>query len=603
MSITQQLSRRTHHRRFTEILATYVLTKADQKLKSGTLYRELQAALADAGNKFRKLIDDNAPLFYVLDLLEVAEIIREELQQDVVEIEKTLRGYTAKYKVGGRAEDVFESLTIPGSDQKIFNTDPEFYTEFSKNVLNETFSRTLAESMLREIRTQLPSKKVAIAYTEAGGLKELFNAYVSELADQAAKGSQKTYFRFGQISIKYAKKFKESIFGSTRVFRAEDASSLVSLKNKYTVVIVADSFTYGKEKINKILEQTAIEIFSKRGVISKEYNKEKPQDSFKIGNFIDIGHTAAFTNNGGAIGVNMPGAQEVFIRLPSTLANKLEAELTGIYAELDLQVNLNQNFTEFGGDLLGIGTAYGVVMRKRVNSTLLRTVENRIIAQYKNELEKSVSEVLESKEVRVALEELAPINIHRSPTFPEYIEDLLFSAFTGTPKPKLKKQSKESKTKTASTPINIKGVNNRKLTGTKTSNLGPNKLSIKTSKVSPKDQNGSSGSLVNLNMLLQKLNASLMSAIKRNMGTGSSRDVLNYRTGRFAKSVKLERLSESRQGMITAFYSYMRNPYATFSQGGRQELPRSRDPKLLISKSIREIASEQVGNRLRAVLV
>jgi len=55
--------------------------------------------------------------------------------------------------------------------------------------------------------------------------------------------------------------------------------------------------------------------------------------------------------------------------------------------------------------------------------------------------------------------------------------------------------------------------------------------------------------------------------------------------------------------MITAFYSYMKNPYATFSAGGRQELPKSRDPKLLISKSIREIVGQQVANRLRAVVV
>jgi len=45
----------------------------------------------------------------------------------------------------------------------------------------------------------------------------------------------------------------------------------------------------------------------------------------------------------------------------------------------------------------------------------------------------------------------------------------------------------------------------------------------------------------------------------------------------------------------------MKNTYATISQGGRQEYPRSRDPKLLISKSIREIASGLVSNRLRAV--
>ena len=104
-----------------------------------------------------------------------------------------------------------------------------------------------------------------------------------------------------------------------------------------------------------------------------------------------------------------------------------------------------------------------------------------------------------------------------------------------------------------------------------------------------------------LNSLQLLLDSMLTQTIKQNMGNGSRRDVLNLRTGRFAESASVERLSESRAGMITAFYSYMKNPYATFSQGGQQQNPRSRDPKLLIAKSIREIAVQQVGNRLRAV--
>lgn len=107
-------------------------------------------------------------------------------------------------------------------------------------------------------------------------------------------------------------------------------------------------------------------------------------------------------------------------------------------------------------------------------------------------------------------------------------------------------------------------------------------------------------SLVTLQSLL---NANLADTIKRNMGDGSRRNILNLQSGRFAESVQVERLSESRAGMITAFYTYMKNPYATFSDGGRQQEPRSRDPKLLISKSIREIAAQQVANRLRAVAI
>jgi hypothetical protein len=110
-----------------------------------------------------------------------------------------------------------------------------------------------------------------------------------------------------------------------------------------------------------------------------------------------------------------------------------------------------------------------------------------------------------------------------------------------------------------------------------------------------------SGVSLDLFNLQNLINQQLQDVISANMGDGDRRDVLNYRTGRLASSAKVETMTESRAGMITAFYSYMKNPYATFSQGGRQQNPRSRDPKLLIAKSIREIAAQQVGNRLRAV--
>ena len=99
------------------------------------------------------------------------------------------------------------------------------------------------------------------------------------------------------------------------------------------------------------------------------------------------------------------------------------------------------------------------------------------------------------------------------------------------------------------------------------------------------------------------INSSLQDVISANMGNGTSRNILNFQTGRFAASAKVERMSQSREGMITAFYSYMKNPYQTFEPGFAQGSPKTRDPKLLISQSIRDIAATKVGNRLRAVSV
>ena len=128
----------------------------------------------------------------------------------------------------------------------------------------------------------------------------------------------------------------------------------------------------------------------------------------------------------------------------------------------------------------------------------------------------------------------------------------------------------------------------------------PAKQKITGKTKAPKETPESSVNLISLQNLL---NSQLQDVISANMGDGSRKDLLNYRTGRFASTAEVKRLSISREGMITAFYDYMKNPYATFSTGGRQEYPRSRDPKLLISKSIRQIAAEVVNNRLRAVLV
>lgn len=122
-----------------------------------------------------------------------------------------------------------------------------------------------------------------------------------------------------------------------------------------------------------------------------------------------------------------------------------------------------------------------------------------------------------------------------------------------------------------------------------------NKVKAKLSKQTP--------STINLSGLQIFFNQHIQDVVSANMGDGNSRSILNYRTGRFAGSVQIENLTQSREGMITAFYSYMKNPYATFSENGRQSSPRTRDPKLLIAKSIRELAAQKALTRLRAVLI
>lgn len=112
-----------------------------------------------------------------------------------------------------------------------------------------------------------------------------------------------------------------------------------------------------------------------------------------------------------------------------------------------------------------------------------------------------------------------------------------------------------------------------------------------------------SGRFSSLATLLAYINSDLAEQIAINMGDGDRKDILNYRTGRFAESAEVLKITQGRTGMLTAFYTYMKYPYQTFEPGFKQGLPRSRNPRLLISKSIHQLAASKVANRMRAVLV
>jgi len=92
--------------------------------------------------------------------------------------------------------------------------------------------------------------------------------------------------------------------------------------------------------------------------------------------------------------------------------------------------------------------------------------------------------------------------------------------------------------------------------------------------------------------LMNLINARLHDIVKKNMVSPA----LVYDTGRFAKSAKVTNISQTRQGQLTAFYTYMKSPYQTFERGYAQGSAR-RDPRQLLSKSIREAAVQIMGSR------
>ena len=71
---------------------------------------------------------------------------------------------------------------------------------------------------------------------------------------------------------------------------------------------------------------------------------------------------------------------------------------------------------------------------------------------------------------------------------------------------------------------------------------------------------------------------------------------LQFRTGRFANSARVENVTIGPKGGIDIDYTYMRNPYETFEPGNKQGSTQ-RDPRKIIGASIRELAMGILGRQ------
>ena len=308
------------------------------------------------------------------------------------------------------------------------------------------------------------------------------------------------------------------------------------------------------------------------------YLKEYTDTEIRLG--FDIGHVITTQSSLGTTPLRekILDVQEHVNYIISRTKGTNRAVLT------NLQESLASNIQELESQSY-YGNKITATFSKELTNTLLKVNALVVIPQDRRENQKIYGSNIEAKIQRAVAEELARVNFSRN--IFEEIEYRLLDVFTKNKKP-------ESLKANVSLDIAEKITKNKSVINVSAQKApSARKPQLRTLQ----------GRFSSLPTLKDLINSKLHDQIKANMGTGSSTSVLNYRTGRLANSAKVEKLSQSKQGLITAFYSYMQNPYATFSEGGRQQYPRSRDPKKLISKSIKEIAQQQVANRLRAVLV
>ena len=95
--------------------------------------------------------------------------------------------------------------------------------------------------------------------------------------------------------------------------------------------------------------------------------------------------------------------------------------------------------------------------------------------------------------------------------------------------------------------------------------------------------------------IMTELNKKLPSKVRENMQAPA----LENRTGRFANSVKITDVVQTPKGYPSIGYTYQKDPYEVFEMGnkGNWATP-ERDPRKLIDRSIRELATDIMLGRL-----
>lgn len=541
--------RNIHFSRLLDIISGSAIAGANTKIQKSALYKDFNTAKLE-GKKLRELIDSNLPTFYIVDCKLLADETIDALLNNSDKYLKENSDYISTIKpniIASKQELLNAILKVLGNSS--ISTKP-FLPEYAK--LDQAYNRLL---------NKLASKTSYIGYRNAAAI------FGSEL---------------------------RSILKTSSVFVASDGAQIVASLPITSRVVIGPTFESTKRKVNEEVNQVISDFVTGLGLSLKKYNKG---EGFTIGNLVNAGHTSAVKPSGELIGINMPMAQEKQFLLSGTgKESSLENAIADLYLESNYAITFSQNFVSGATNLLDMQFSFVVSMPREFNTNELRIGEvSRINSFIEGTVLPSIEEQVKAKFFKGIVDELIP-NISASPSITDFITSTIMESLKGTRQNtiKLNKKSLVQGKSTIKTPVLKKTELSKSI---KISSSNTNGIKI------PSIRNIDTGRFISLSSIQGILNANITEQVRKNMGDGNRKDILNYRSGRLADSVHIERMSLSKEGMISAFYTYMKNPYSTFSDGGQQQYPKTRDPKLLISKSIREIAATIAANRMRAILV
>ena len=542
------MARKIHFSRLLDFLSGSALAAANSKVQKGALNRDFDLAKLES-KKLRDLIDSNLPTFYIVD----ANLIVTELMSGL--------GFSNFVENREYVQQKFPS----------------------KKELENFLLKTITD-----VLNSFPKDQFLVTVDK-------LNKEYAKLLDTL--GSAKTYAKYRNASTRFAFNMR-TLLKSSGVYVATDADKIVANIKPKTYLIIGPTFNAARSYVNDKLNEALRAAFAKSYDINlRPFNaKADASERFTIGDFINAGHTAAYTYDSKLIGVNMPFAQEKqFLLSGDSKAEGLETELGPLYLESDYAIKFQQNFVETATNLLNMQFSFVVTMPSKYNTATLRTKEVERIQNYiRGTVLPTIAEQARSKFAGGIVQDML-LDTGASPNAKEFIEQAFRNSILGNPVNRTTKTSQAKKTdKTVFKTTAIFKKPKKLVINSRSGGINIKGMPLASSLQAQQ---------LDLTSLQNIINSLLSEQIRSNMGTGDRRDVLNYRTGRFAESAEVTKLTQGRQGFVTAYYTYMKYPYATFSQGGQQQFPRSRDPKLLISKSIRQIMEKQMITKMRAQLV
>lgn len=489
--------------------------------------------------------------------------------------------------------DNFTNLLV----NKIISNPEKFLDEFSSVKVQQDWGNTTSKEYIA-LRTRI-HRLVKIYHASILSKQKTLNP-IAHLNSEARTIFNRTRNIENDVSarvlgVAFGKSIRR-VFGNSAVLAAL-APELGSSDSTY--IFFSSSFTAVGDSIRQKVYIPLISYIRNRmlgGAL-------ETRSDIKIGEIVNLGH-ATLVNELGSY-VNSPAFAKSLFTVAKGGSSKFgPSELPQAADFFKKESRIIENKIEVSKDFGSLTSGYGILMALGVTFTNLedaainsdrgRRYEGptaRAIGNIKTPVQSAKAVQKLANRLYLSVYKLNPLLGRSGKTAVEFLTDALVNTIAGKPIKSVKHKTSRV-TKTTKTYYIPKT--------TEYKNKAVNKVQYSTAELNLTPISLNVTNLINLQNLI---NRQLQDVISANMGDGNSRNILNYRTGRLAASAKVERMSESRAGMITAFYSYMKNPYATFSDGGRQQYPKTRNPKLLISKSIREIAATQVANQLRAVNV